>query len=175
MSLYPPALWTRCQGTWLEQAPDEAEQRRIDEACHALREQRRLAIAFYDDPPAARAYSLELFTRSDFAPLHLNAELIQKVLAHVGEPPVVQEDDSPEFAGYMRQAALTIATSKTRRHLSDQLRRLLPQYVEAEAWKSAIAIDNNAFRTALGNEVTPFLVQMTFGGLLAWYEEQGDE
>ena len=59
--------------------------------------------------------------------------------------------------------------------LAGQLRRLLPQFVEADRLKDALAIDYNAFRTALGNEVSPFLVQMTLQGLARYYEALDDE
>jgi hypothetical protein len=165
---------TRCAGTWLAEPPDQAEQQRIDDAARQLREQRQVAVAFYNDPAAARAYSLELFSKPDFAPLHLNDAVIERILAAVGEPPIVATTDDPAFATYMRQAALHGASSRARRDLARQLRRFLPRYVAAGDWKPAVAIDHNAFRTALGKEASPFLVQMTFGGLLRWYEQHGD-
>jgi hypothetical protein len=169
--LYAAASLTICADTWLAHAPDEAEQQRIDAACRQMREQRRLAVAFYQDPQAARIFSLELFRTEPFAPLHLSERLIEQILRQVGEPPVVEAEDDPAFSKYMRRAVLVIASSRVRRDLAAQLRRFLPQYVQAARWKEAIAIDNNAFRTSLGNEVSPFLVQMTLGGLVRWYDQ----
>ncbi len=170
-SIYAPASLSACTGTWLEQAPDADEQQRIDAACKQVREQRKHAIAFYRVPVEARIFSLELFRRAAFSPLHLSDHLIEQILQAVGEPPVVEAQDDPSFATYLRQAVLCIASARVRRDLATQLRRFLPGYVEQELWKEAIAIDHNAFRTALGNEVSPFLVQMTLGGLTRWYDE----
>jgi hypothetical protein len=170
-ALYAAAALTTCADTWLAHAPDAAERQRIDAACKQLREQRRLAVEFYNDPLAARIFSLELFREEHFAPLHLSERLIAQILRHVGEPPVVEDENDPAFSNYMRQAVLAIASSRVRREMAAQLRRFLPQYVQAERWQAAIAIDNNAFRTALGNEVSPFLVQMTLGGLVRWYDQ----
>lgn len=164
------ATLTTCEGTWLEQPPTEEEQQRIEAASHTIREYRRLAIEFHRDPTAANIFSLELFREKEFAPLHLNDRLIAQIIDRVGEPPVVEEADDPAFSTYLRQAVLSIASAQVRRALAEQLRRLLPHYVEAGEWKKAIAVDYNAFRTALGHEATPFLVQMTVEGLARWYE-----
>jgi hypothetical protein len=172
---YHAATLTRCEGTWLALPPDTAEKQRIDAALQAVREQRKLAIAFYQDPRQAKIFSLELFRDDAFAPLHLNDALIEQILNAVGEPPVVHDPEDDTFATYMRHAVLSIATARVRSALAGQLRRFLPDYVEAEAWQKAIATDNNAFRTALGNEVSPFLVQMTLGGLARWYEQHERE
>lgn len=169
--LYAAAALTACADTWLAHAPDEAEQQRIEAACKQLREQRKLAVEFYQDPQAARIFSLELFRQEHFALLHLGEHLIEQILRQVGEPPVVETENDPAFSNYMRQAVLVIASSRVRRELAAQLRRFLPQYVQAARWKEAIAIDNNAFRTSLGNEVSPFLVQMALGGLVRWYDQ----
>jgi hypothetical protein len=172
---YYAATLTTCEGTWLALPPDAAEKQRIDAASQAVREQRKLAVEFYQDPRQAKIFSLELFRTEDFAPLHLNDTLIEQILSAVGEPPVVQDSDDPAFATYMRHAVLSIATARVRSALAGQLRRFLPGYVAGEAWHKAIAVDNNAFRTALGNEVSPFLVQMTLGGLARWYEHHERE
>jgi hypothetical protein len=167
---YYAATLTTCEGTWLATAPDAAEKQRIDAASQRVREQRKLALEFYQDPREAKIFSLELFRGEAFAPLHLNNSLIEQILSAVGEPPIVQDPEDTAFATYMRHAVLSIATARVRSALAGQLRRFVPGVVEAEQWKEAIAIDNNAFRTALGNEVSPFLVQMTLGGLARWYE-----
>lgn len=175
--LQPPyyyvAALTRCADTWLALPPDEAELQRIEVACRAVREHRKIAVEFHRNPQLVREFSLELFQRPDFAGLHLSNSLIEKIIAAVGEPPVVTDQDDPTFANYLRRAVLSIATSRVRRDLSGQLRRFLPAFVEREEWQAAVAIDHGAFRTALGNEVSPFLVQMTLQGLARFYDEQG--
>ncbi len=166
---YSEAQWTTCAGTWLAQPADLAEREAIDRAAQALKEQRKLALEFYRDPLAAKQFGLELFSQPAFTPLHLSDALIEKLIANVGEPPIVESPDDPAFANYLRTGVLSIANSKVRRHLAHQLRRFLPQFVQAEQWTAAIAIDNNAFRTSLGNEASPFLVQMTLRGLARYY------
>jgi hypothetical protein len=168
---YYAATLTACAGTWLEQVPTLAEQQRIDAACKLVREQRRIAVEFHQDPQESRLFSLQLFRDPQFVPLYLSDPLIEQILATVGEPPVVDTEDDPAFANYLRQAVLSIATARVRSGLSGQVRRFLPHFVEREEWKAAVAIDSNAFRTALGNEVSPFLVQVTLGGLARWYDE----
>jgi hypothetical protein len=51
---------------------------------------------------------------------------------------------------------------------------MLPQFTEAERWREAVAIDYSAFRTSLGNEVTPYLAQMALAGLADYYDERED-
>lgn len=162
---------TTCQGTWLEYPPDAEEQQRIDRASSALRQQRREALAFHQDAETVHLFSLELFRGPEFAPLHLSDELITQILDRVGAPPLIEAADDPAFGIYLREAALSVATSQVRRVLAAQLRRFLPQYVAAQEWRKAVAIDYNAFRTALGNELSPFLAQMTLEGLARWYEQ----
>lgn len=166
---------TTCQGTWLEHAPDADEQQRIDQASSALRQQRREALAFHQDVETAHLFSLELFRRPEFAPLHLSDDLIAQILDRVGAPPLMEAADDPAFGVYLRDAALSVATGQVRRVLAAQLRRFLPQYVVAQKWRKAVAIDYNAFRTALGNELSPFLAQMTLEGLARWYEQHESE
>jgi hypothetical protein len=167
---YAAAL-TRCAGTWLAAPPDAAEQERIAAAGKALREQRRRAVEFHQDPNAATLFSINLFRDAAFAPLHLERRLIAQMIAAQGEPPEVADPDDPAFVQYLRQAILSIAHAQLRKALAAQLRRYLPRYVAAEDWQAAIALDHNAFRTALGNEVSPFLLQMTLEGLARYYEE----
>jgi hypothetical protein len=166
----PATRITRCKGTWLEAEPSAAEQRRMAEAQSQLREQRALAQEFHTDADAANAYCIELFRAEAFAPLHFADELVEKIIAQVGEPPVVDEGDETVFSDYLRQAVLAVALPNTRRLLAAQLRRLLPTYVEQGQWKEAVAIDYSAFRTSLGNEVTPFLAQMALAGLADYYD-----
>ncbi len=167
--------FTTCQGTWLEHAPDTDEQQRIDQASRALRQQRREALAFHQDAETAHLFSLDLFRGPEFAPLHLSDNLIVQILDRFGAPPLVEVADDPAFAVYLRNAALSVATGQVRRVLAAQLRRFLPQYVAAQEWRKAVAIDYNAFRTALGNELSPFLAQMTLEGLARWYEQHESE
>jgi hypothetical protein len=168
---YYAASLTACARSWLEHAPDADEYQRIEHACQEVRQQRKIAVEFHKDPRSAKIFSLELFQRQEFQPLYLSDRLIEQILSTVGEPPVVEDQANPAFANYMRRAVLSIATSQVRRHMAGQLRRFLPGYVSAGQWKEAVAIDYNAFRTALGNEVSPFMVQMTLGGLTRWYEQ----
>ena len=169
------ARLTRCAGTWLERVPDEAEQRRIAEAARQLREQRKLAVEFHRDPQAADAFCIELFRGPEFAPLHFSDELVGRMIAAEGEPPVVEEENQAAFSDYLRRAVLRVALPDTRRQLAAQLRRLLPEMVEAGRWREAIAIDYSAFRTSLGNEVTPFLAQMALAGLADYYDTVEEE
>ncbi|NJM05424.1 hypothetical protein HC891_03220 [Candidatus Gracilibacteria bacterium] len=169
------ARLTRCAGTWLELPPDETEQKRILDAAREVKSQRVIALEFYRDPIATNTFSIELFRQPEFAPLHFSDELVAKILEKVGEPPVVAEEDSLEFSAYLRDAVLAVALPNPRRALAGQLRRLLPQFVAAKQWREAVAIDYNAFRTALGHEVSPFLAQMALAGLAHWYEEHDEE
>ena len=170
------ARLTRCAGTWLAHPPDAAEQERIAAASRRLQQQRAVATEFYRDMDAASAFCIELFRGAEFAPLHFSDEVVEQMIARVGEPPVVEADEEQRFSEYLRRAVLSVASPNTRRLLAAQLRRYLPHYVEAQRWKEAVAIDYNAFRTALGNEVSPFLAQMALAGLADYYEaheEQG--
>ncbi len=167
---------TRCAGTWLAEPPDAAEQERIAEASRRLQQQRAIASEFYQDMDAASAFCITLFREADFAPLHFSDELVEQMIARVGEPPVVEAGEEHLFSDYLRRAVLSVASPNTRRLLAAQLRRYLPHYVEAQRWKEAVAIDYNAFRTSLGTEVSPFLAQMALAGLADYYEaheEQG--
>ncbi len=166
---------TRCAGTWLERPPDAEEQRRIAEASRQLKEQRAVAVEFHKDPEAANAFCVELFRSETFAPLHFADELVELMIARRGEPPVVSEEDGAIFAAYLRDAVLSVALPNTRRFLAAQLRRTLPAFVEAGKWREAVAIDYSAFRTSLGNEVTPFLAQMALAGLAAYYETHEED
>jgi hypothetical protein len=163
---------TRSEGTWLATPPDAEEDKRLNRAAALLRDKRSTALAFHRDQNAVNAFSIELFRNEAFAPLIFSAQLVEKMIATVGEPPVVDEAEADQFSAYLQRAVLSIATPNVRRGLARQLRRMLPQYVEAEQWHEAIAIDYNAFRTSLGNEVSPFLAQMALAGLSAYYDER---
>ena len=93
----------------------------------------------------------------------------------MGEPPLVQDQGDPAFTDYLRRAVMSVATSRMRSALASQLRRFLPQFVEAGRFKEAVAVDYNSFRTSLGNDISPFLVQMTLQGLARWYETHEEE
>lgn len=166
---------TRCAGTWLEREPDSNEQGRIAAASRLLKEQRAVAVAFHKDPEAANAFCLELFRGETFHPLHFSDALVEQMIALKGEPPIVDEGEGEIFSTYLRDAVLAVALPNTRRFLAAQLRRTLPQYVEAGQWREAVAIDYSAFRTSLGNEVTPFLAQMALAGMAAYYETHEEE
>ncbi|WP_333691933.1 hypothetical protein, partial [Chloroflexus sp.] len=162
---------TRCAGTWLADPPDEAEQGRIAAAVRALTGQRALAIELHRDQAALDAYCIELFRDPMFDPLHIGPEVIRRIIARLGEPPLADGEDTAAFSAYLQQAVLSFALPNPRRLLAAQLRRYLPHFTEAGDWKAAIAIDYSAFRTSLGNEVTPFLAQMTLAGLADYYDE----
>lgn len=166
------ARLTRCANTWLAQTPDRPEQERIDTASRSLGEQRALAQEFHGDQQAANAFCIELFQREEFAPLHFSAELVEQIIGKLGEPPVVEAGEEQRFSDYLRTAVLLVALPDHRRMLAAQLRRYLPGYVEAGQWREAVAIDYSAFRTSLGNEVTPFLAQMALAGLADYYDER---
>ncbi|MBX0330343.1 hypothetical protein K2Z83_22020 [Oscillochloris sp. ZM17-4] len=168
-------LLTRCAGTWLEQPADAAEQERIATAARQLRERRALALELHRDAQAIDAFCIELFRDEAFAPLHFGPLLISKMIAQVGEPPVVEDDQTDIFSDYLRRAVVSVAVPNTRRFLATQLRRLMPAYTEQGRWREAIAIDYSAFRTSLGNEVTPYLAQMALAGLADYYDDaEGD-
>jgi hypothetical protein len=164
-------LLTRCAGTWLEQPADAAEQGRIATAARQLREQRPLALELHRDEQALDAFCIELFRGEAFAPLHFGPLLIDKMIAQVGEPPVVAAGEEQIFSGYLRRAVLSVAVPNTRRFLAAQLRRMLPAYAEQGRWRESIAIDYSAFRTSLGNEVTPYLAHMALAGLADHYDQ----
>lgn len=161
---------TRCGGTWLEQEPDSAEQKRMAEAQRLLSQQRAASAELHRDAEAANAFCIELFRDAAFAPLHFSDELVGQMIAQAGEPPVVDEGQEALFSEYLRRAVLSVSLPNTRRLLAAQLRRYLPRYVEAGQWREAAAIDYSAFRTSLGNEVTPFLAQMALAGLADYYD-----
>jgi hypothetical protein len=166
------AALTRCRGTWLEHAPDAEEQERVARAARQLREQRRIAIEFHTNPEAANSYCIELFRNREFNPLHFDTLLIERMLNRVGEPPIVDDENQEAFSEYLREAVLSVAHPDVRRALASQLRRMLPQFTEAGRWREAVAIDYSAFRTSLGNEVTPYLAQMALAGLADYYDER---
>lgn len=164
------ARLTRCVGTWLEQPPDAAEEQRIEEAVRLVNSQRVAANDFHRDSEAANAFCIELFRSEEFAPLHFADELVERMIATSGEPPVVEGEDQQVFSDYLRGAVLKVALPDVRRTLAAQLRRYLPRYVEAGQWREAVAINYSAFRTSLGNEVTPYLAQMALAGLADYYD-----
>lgn len=168
-------LLTRCAGTWLERPASAAEQERIAEASRQIRERRPLALYLHRDEQALDAFCIEIFRGENFAPLHFGPLLIDKMIRQVGEPPVVGDDETAVFSDYLRRAVLSVAVPNTRRFLATQLRRMLPAYAEQGQWHEAIAIDYSAFRTSLGEEVTPYLAQMALAGLADYYDEQGED
>ncbi len=141
-------------------------------AAQQLREQRRIAIEFHTNPEAANAYCIEMFRSAEFNPLHFDTLLIERMLTRVGEPPIVEGDNQEAFSEYLREAVLSVAHADVRRSLASQLRRMLPEYTAAGRWREAVAIDYSAFRTSLGNEVTPYLAQMALAGLADYYDER---
>jgi hypothetical protein len=166
---------TACEGTWLERLPSAEELRQIDAAFQQMKQHRAEAIAFGDDADEANRFSIELFRDPRFAPLQFEDWVIESVLKRLDEPPVVEDDSDPAFSDYLRQAVLLVASSRVRRAMAEQVRRFLPQYVEAGQIKEALAIDYNAYLTVMSEAVTPLLVQMLLGGMARWYDEYGED
>jgi hypothetical protein len=169
------AALTACEGTWLERPPAVEEMTRISMAQKALQQHRAAATELGQDEQALHRFSLEVFRDPRFTPLHFDDWLIEQILHQHGEPPVVEDESDTSFSDYLRTAVDSIASSRVRRTMSAQVRRFLPQYVEAGQIKQALAIDYNAYMTVMSNAITPLLVQMTVGGLSRWYDEHEEE
>jgi hypothetical protein len=165
------ASLTACEGTWLERPPSGEELARIAAARKELEKHRVEAAALGADQEATNRLSLEVFRDERFTPLHFDDWVIESVLKQHGEPPIVEDDSDPAFSNYLRAAVGTIASARVRRALAEQVRRFLPQYVEAGQIREALAIEHNAYLTVMSEQVTPLLVQMLVGGLARWYEE----
>ncbi len=166
---------TACEGTWLERPPSAEELQQIDAAFQQMKQHRAEAIALGEDTEEANRFSIELFRDPRFAPLQFEDWVIESVLKRLDEPPVVEDDSDPAFSDYLRQAVLLVASSRVRRAMAEQVRRFLPQYVEAGQIKEALAIDYNAYLTVMSEAVTPLLVQMLLGGMARWYDEYGED
>jgi hypothetical protein len=170
------AALTTCEGTWIERRPEVEEQREVVAAARVLIEKHLPIInEFKRDVTAANLYSLELFRDELFKPLHFEDWVVEQMIQAVGEPPIVESQDDPAFSAYLQRAVLSIGTSRFRSSLASQLRRFLPVLVKDERYRDAVCVDYNAFRTSLGNEVSPFLVQMTLQSMARWYEEHEEE
>jgi hypothetical protein len=169
------ASLTTCEGTWLERAPDAAEQARLRQAQQELAKHRRVAHEFANDTAGAFTFSLELFRQPEFAPLHFDDWVIEQVLATHGEPPIAEQPDDPVFTDYLKRSAADIATGRLRRAMAEQARRFIPIYVERGQIKEALAIDYNAYLTVMSETVTPLLVQMLVAGLARWYDEHEED
>jgi hypothetical protein len=166
---------TACEGTWLERAPDAAEQSRIRAADMTLRQHRREAQAIAADQDALNRMSLQMYRDERWTPLHLDDWVIEEILEEVGEPPIVTDNEDPAFSNYLLQALGVAASARLRRALAEQSRRYLPQYVEAGQIREALAIEHNAYMTVMSNAATPLLVQMLVGGLARWYDEHDED
>ena len=86
-----------------------------------------------------------------------------------------RSEDDPSFSDYLREAVVWFATSRVRRAVSAQVRRLLPAFVEAGQIREALAIQNNAYLTVMSDAVTPLLAQLMVGALSRWYDEHEEE
>lgn len=168
------ARLTNATGTWLERPPTAEEQARISAAHKQLEQHRRLADEISRDPDALTRRGLEVFRATHFAPLHFSDAVIEKVLATLGEPPVVEDPDDTAFSDYLRTAVIRTATAPVRRVLADQVRRFLPQYMASNQIEAALIIEQNAYLTVMSDLVTPLLAQMMVGGLARWYEQHPD-
>ena len=167
--------YTRCGGTFLAQPMDDAERQRVYLASQDLLAQQAAARSMYADGEAFKNYCIQLFRRPQFSALSLSRELVQSIINALGEPPVPAEGDEAVFSAYLNRAAAHIATAQNRRVLAAQLRRMLPMMLGQNDLKAAIAVDYCSFRTSLGTEISPFLVQITLNGLAAYYDEQPAE
>jgi hypothetical protein len=169
------ASLTTCEGTWLEHAPDTAEQSRIKSAAEMLRGFRTEAQELGADRDTFNAFSLQLYREERWNALHFEDWLIESILNEVGEPPIVTDNEDPAFSNYLLRALGVIASSRVRRVLAEQSRRFLPHYVGEAKFREALAIEHNACMTVMSEAATPLLVQMLVGGLARWYDEHEDE
>ncbi|HEX5692695.1 MAG TPA: hypothetical protein VFX76_21935 [Roseiflexaceae bacterium] len=169
------AALTTSEGTFLERAPDAAEQQRINAAYQELKKHRSLAESLSSDPDAANRFSIELFRSPLFAPLQFEDWVVESLLDKHGEPPVVEDESDPAFSDWLRTATLDIASSRVRRAMAEQVRRFLPLYTEAGQIKEALAIEYNAYLTVMSEAVTPLLAQMLVGALARWYDEHEED
>lgn len=166
------ASLTNCAGTWLEKAPAPAERTRIAAAHAELARHRSEAQQLAADESAMIHASLEIFRDPRFEPLQFDDWVVEQILDTLGEPPIVERDDDPAFSDYLRNAVGLVATARVRRAMAEQVRRFLPQYVEADQIRAALAIEHNAYMTVMSDAATPLLVQMTVGALARWYDER---
>jgi len=169
------AALTASEGTFLERPPGEDEQRRIAAAFQELKQHRPEAEALAADPDSANRFAIELFRSPVFAPLQFDDWLVESLLDSHGEPPVVEDESDPAFSDWLRAAALSIASSRVRRAMAEQVRRFLPLYVDAGQIKEALAIEYNAYMTVMSEAVTPLLAQMLVGALSRWYDEHEED
>jgi hypothetical protein len=169
------AALTACEGSWLAKPPDAAEQQRIAAAHRELARHRAEAAQLAADENHFIAFSLEVLRDPRFQPLHYDDWVIERILERYGEPPVVEDSSDPAFSDYLRTAVLDLADSRVRRAMAEQVRRFLPQYVEAGQVREALALERNAYLTVMSDAATPLLVQMLVGGLARWYEEHEEE
>jgi hypothetical protein len=169
------ASLTACDGTWLERPPGAEEMMRLKGAQQVLGLHRAEAEALGKDIDALHRFSLEIFRDARFAPLYFEDWVVEDVIARFGEPPVAEDENDTSFSDYLRQAVLSIATSRVRRAISAQARRFIPAYVEAGQIRQALAIENNAYLTVMSDAVTPLLAQIMVGALSRWYDEHEEE
>jgi hypothetical protein len=169
------ARLTACEGTWLEQRPTPEEQARIAAARKQLEQYRSVANAMSRDPETLTRRGVEVFRAAHFTPLHFDDWVIEQVFDELGEPPVSEDPNDTAFSDYLRAAVETVATARVRRAMADQVRRFLPQYVEAGLIEESLVIEQNAYLTVMSSMVTPLLAQMMVGGLARWYDEHEEE
>ncbi|HMO57414.1 MAG TPA: hypothetical protein PKA05_10065 [Roseiflexaceae bacterium] len=169
------ASLTACEGTWLERAPDTAEQERIRSTDQMLRGFRTQAAELGNNREEFNRFSLDIFREERWAPLYLDDWVIETVIEEVGEPPVVTDPDDLSFSNYLLQALGAIATSRFRRAMAEQARRFLPIYLGEGRNKEALAIGHNAYMTVMSEAATPLLVQTLVGGLARYYESLDEE
>jgi hypothetical protein len=169
------AALTACEGTWLERPPSDAEQARMKAAYKTLEGHRAAAAQLSADEDRLQRFSLEVLRDPRFAPLHFDDWVIEQVLDQYGEPPVSEDPEDTAFTDYLRTAVHSVASSRVRRAIASQVRRFVPDYVEAGLINEALALEYNAYVTVMSEANTPLLVQMMVGGLSRWYDEHEEE
>jgi hypothetical protein len=172
---YVHAAYTRCVGSWLEDAPSKEELASMRDAMEKARYYRETVK---DAIPSLEAYnelSLALFRQDQFQALALDGWIIADIIDAIGEPPIVEDEADPAFTQYILAAVGTIASARIRRALAEQAQRYLPNLIAADDKVGAILLANNTYMTLMSESSTPLLVQCIVSGLSAYYDELPDE
>lgn len=172
---YYAAELTTTAGSWLAAPPDPAEIARIAAARRELSRHRNEAQKLGADQIMLNALSLQIFQHSRFAPLHFADWVVETMLRANGEPPVVEDPRDSSFGDYLHNAVVGFASARVRRAMAEQVRRYLPDYIDAGLTHEALVIEHNAYMTVMSDAATPLLVQMTVSAMARWYEEHEEE
>ena len=126
---------------------------------------------FHADIAGFNLYTLRLFSRDEFAPLHFGQDVIQEIIERQGPPPVAERIE--QRAEYIRRAVPLSAPPDRRRELATRLLRYAPRLVRAKRIREAWAVFLMAASTLEDvDEINPFLGCMIDGGLVAWEQAQ---